>query len=86
VRGVAARRHVRDHVLEAVLADVKVALPAVGVDLSAAGDVVEDELGVSEELCKRDRKDSSCLQPRNAGSIKKKMFSLSARGEATPEP
>src|ERR1019366_10684619 len=45
VRGVAGRRHVGDHVLEAVLADVEVALPAVGVDLGAAGDVVEHELG-----------------------------------------
>ena len=42
--------------------------------------------GVSEEPCKRDRKDSSCLRLRNAGSIKKKMFCLSARSEATSEP
>src|SRR5450755_3063716 len=42
--------------------------------------------GVSEELCKRDRKDFSCLQPRNAGSIKRKMLNLSVRSEATSSP
>jgi hypothetical protein len=44
------------------------------------------EGGVSEEPCKRDRKDSSCLRQHAAGSIKKRMFSLSARSEATPRP
>ena len=39
--------------------------------------------GVSEELCKRGRKDKPCLRELTAGSIKKM---LSARSEATPEP
>jgi hypothetical protein len=45
VRRVAAGRHVGDHVREAVTADVDVALPAIGVDLGAAGDTVEHEVG-----------------------------------------
>ena len=42
--------------------------------------------GVSEELCKRGRKDEPC--PRNliAGPPIRKMMLLSARSEATPEP
>ena len=42
--------------------------------------------GVSKEPCKADRKDSSCLRLHNAGSIKKKMFCLSARSEAISNP
>ena len=42
-------------------------------------------VGVSEEPCKRGRKDKPCLQELIAGSVKKKML-LSARSEATPAP
>ena len=45
MRRVAAGRHVGDHVLEAVAADVEVALPAIGVDLGAGCDVVEYDVG-----------------------------------------
>jgi hypothetical protein len=41
---VAADRHVGDDVAEAVAADVEVPLPAVGANLTAAGDVVEHEV------------------------------------------
>ena len=45
MRRVTRRRQVGDHVAEAVLADIVVALPAVGVNLAAARDVVEHEVG-----------------------------------------
>jgi hypothetical protein len=41
--------------------------------------------GVSEEPCKRGRKDQPCPRELTAGSIKKKML-LSGRSEATPVP
>ena len=43
----------------------------------------EKDLGVSEEPCKRGRKDKPCLRELTAGSIKKM---LSARSEATLDP
>jgi hypothetical protein len=46
----------------------------------------KDGSGVSEEPCKRDRKDGSCPRELTAGSVKKKKMLLSARSEATPEP
>jgi hypothetical protein len=45
VSGVAAGRHVRDDMSEAVAANVEVALPVVGADLAAASDVIEHKLG-----------------------------------------
>ncbi len=47
VRWIAGGRHVGDDMGEAVAADVEVALPAVGADLTAAGDVVEHKFGQS---------------------------------------
>src|SRR5665213_1580903 len=45
VRWVAGGRDIVDDVGEAVAADIEVALPTVGADLAAAGDMVEHELG-----------------------------------------
>jgi hypothetical protein len=42
-----------------------------------------NQVGVSEEPCKRGRKDQPCLRELTAASIKK---TLSARSEATSEP
>jgi hypothetical protein len=42
-------------------------------------------MGVSEEPCKRGRKDKPCPRELTAEAVKKKML-LSARSEATPEP
>ena len=51
VRGVAGGGDVRDDVLEAVAADVVVAAPRVAVDLGAAGDMIEYELGQGVGRC-----------------------------------
>jgi hypothetical protein len=45
VAGVSGGRDVRDDVLEAVLSDVEVALPAIGAYLAGASDVLEYEVG-----------------------------------------
>src|SRR6516162_2896433 len=50
VRGVPARGHVGHHVVEPVAADLVVADPGVGPDLTAAGHVVEHEVGSVSRL------------------------------------
>jgi hypothetical protein len=54
VCGVAAGRHVRHHVPEAVAADVVLASPGVGSDLAAASNVLEHEVAQRVLLDVRD--------------------------------